>query len=212
MAGGGEFEMTEFGRTDDDIIEDDIEDDIEDGIGKDIYDDGDYFYDDGIDDGGIYGLPDAPLHNPGKAGEDIDDLRLRLKRTQLTQMKKNLVISFYRSVKIEYDLNTPEKIPYKQFKISKTGKTLYWNPEKGKLLTMMKQKGGGFLALSTLENNYRKTYGQGGADAIKDSMEVEYRTRMPKLSPEGQERIRKEIALSSGLALEDEFGGICEGA
>ncbi|KAK3696432.1 hypothetical protein RRG08_021447 [Elysia crispata] len=66
--------------------------------------------------------------------------------------------------------------------LSKTGKTLYWNPEEGKLLTMMKQKGR-FLALSTLENNYRKTYGQGGADAIKNSMEVEYRSKMPKLSP-----------------------------
>ena len=108
-------------------------------------------------------------------------------------MKKNLVISFYRSVAIEYGLPIPEKIPYKQFKISKTGKTLYWNLEEGKLLTMMKQKGGGFLALSTLENNYRKTYGRGGADAIKNSMEVEYRSRMPKLSPEGQERIRKEM-------------------
>ncbi|KAK3773711.1 hypothetical protein RRG08_001440 [Elysia crispata] len=185
------------------------------------------------------------LHNPGRAGEDIDDLRLRLKRTQLAQMKKTLVLAFYESVASEYDLSKPEKIPYKQFKISKTGKTLYWNPEEGKLLTMMKQKGGGFLALSTLENNYRKTYGQGGADAIKNSMEVEYRSKMPKLSPEAQEDLKQakanlpkgseeitpavadqalasaqnilsvltsEGALSSGLAREDEFGGICEGA
>ena len=182
---GVEIEMNEFGQT-----EDDIKDDIED----DIFDDGDYFYDDGIDDGGIYGLPDTPLHNPGKAGEDIDDLRLRLKRTQLAQMKKNLVIAFYESVASEYGLPMPEKIPYKQFKISKTGKTLYWNPEEGKLLTMMKQKGGGFLALSTLENKYRKTYGQGGADAIKNSMEVEYRSKMPKLSPEAQENLKQARA------------------
>ncbi|KAK3731277.1 hypothetical protein RRG08_025819 [Elysia crispata] len=156
---GVDIEMTDLGRTDDDIYEDDIGDNIE----NDIYDDGDYFYDDGIDDGGIYGLPDAPLHNPGRAGADIDDLRLRLERTQLAQMKKNLVMSFYRSVKIEYNLNRPEKIPYKQFKISKTGKTLYWSPEEEKWLNMMKKKGGGFLALSTLESKY----GQGGADAIK---------------------------------------------
>ena len=75
----------------------------------------------------------------------------------------------------------------------KTGKTLYWSPEEGKWLNMMKQKGGGFLALSTLESKYRKTYGQSGADAIKNSMEVEYRSRMPKLSPEAQEGIRKEM-------------------
>ena len=59
---------------------------------------------------------------------------------------------------------------------------------------MMKQKGGGFLALSTLENNYRKTYGQGGADAIKNSMEVEYRSKMPKLSPEAQEDLKQAKA------------------
>ena len=185
---GVEIEMNEFGRTEDDI-KDDIEDDIED----DIFDDGDYFYDNGIDDGGIYGLPDTPLHNPGKAGEDIDDLRLRLKRTQLAQMKKNLVIAFYESVAIEYGLPIPEK-PYKQFKISKTGKTLYWNPEEGKLLTMMKQKGGGFLALSTLEGKYREKYGKGGAEAIKNSMEVGYISKMPKLSPDAQEKIKQARA------------------
>ncbi|KAK3738898.1 hypothetical protein RRG08_006466 [Elysia crispata] len=181
------------GRPDDDVYDDDIGDDIGDNIENDIYDDGDYFYDDGIDDGGIYGLPDAPLHNPGRAGEDIDDLRVRLKRTQLAQMKKNLVISFYNSIAIEYGLRIPEKIPYKQFKISKTGKTLYWSPEEGKWLNMMKQKGGGFLALSTLESRYRKAYNKSGADAIKNSMEVGYRSRMPKLSPEAQEGIRKEM-------------------
>ena len=177
----GEIEMTDFGRTDDDIIDDDI--------GNDIYDDGDYFYDDGIDDGGIYGLPDTPLHNPGKAGEDIDALRLRLKRTQLAQMKQNLVIAFYESVASEYGLPISEKLAYKQFKISKTGKTLYWNPEEGKLINMMKQKGG-FLALSSLEKNY----GRGGANAISESMGVEYKSKMPKLRAEAQEEIKQERA------------------
>ena len=91
-------------------------------------------------------------------------------------------------------MSIPEQIPYKQFKISKTGKTLYWSPERDKLLSMMKERGDGFLALSTLEENYRTRYGKGAAKAIRGSMGVKYRSKMPKLSPEAQEKIRQAIS------------------
>ncbi|KAK3792886.1 hypothetical protein RRG08_053010 [Elysia crispata] len=190
---GEAIQMNDFGRTDDDIYDDDIFDDDD-----DIFDDDDYTYDDAEGDIAETSfsnrrLPDTPLHNPSAiAGDNISNLRERLKKSELAEMKKNLVIKFYNSVESDYGLAIPKKIPYKQFKISRTGKTLYWNPEKGKLLSLMnKKKFGSFLSLGTLVSNY----GKNGTRAIQESMELkDYDSKTKKLSPKAQENLEQASA------------------
>ncbi|KAK3794880.1 hypothetical protein RRG08_001028 [Elysia crispata] len=136
-------------------------------------------YDQSIRDGNAIDIPvdvhvaagtslDTPSTEPG---DNIQNLQDGLRAAELAAAKTNLVKEFYQSIKTDYEgLPLPKKIPYDQFGVSGDGKTLYWTPEEGKVISMRKRRGGaGFLALGTLAQKY----GDGGTDAIRTSMGLE---------------------------------------
>ena len=87
-------------------------------------------------------------------------------------------------------LPLPKKIPYDQFEVGEDGKTLYWTPKEGKVISLRNNRGGGFLALSTLVSKY----GDGGTNAIRTSMGLEnYNAKTRKtgeLSPKVEKNVR----------------------
>ena len=86
MAAGEVIQMDDLGRTEDDIFDDE----------DDIFDDDDFVYD---DDDAETSFPDTPIGEPSDTpGENIGNLRESLKKDQLAEVKKNLVINFYNSV------------------------------------------------------------------------------------------------------------------
>ncbi|KAK3700998.1 hypothetical protein RRG08_063252 [Elysia crispata] len=193
--------LDDLGKADD-VIEDDIYDDDDD----DIIDDDDYTYDDIYEDDDAEGdaakgdiaetsfsigrLPDAPLHNPSAiAGDNISNLRERLNHIKLAAVKKNLVKNCYKSIYNDYRLPLPKKIPYKEFKISKTGKTLFWTPENEKFISLINKKVGGFLALSTLTSRY----GKGGITAIKNSLGLKDYTSKTRKVGELSDNTQKQV-------------------
>ncbi|KAK3750663.1 hypothetical protein RRG08_023029 [Elysia crispata] len=153
----------------------------------------------------VHNLPDTPLHNPStEPGGNIGNLRDKLAadaaeakakaaeaeakaKAAAEAAKIALVNEFYQSNAKDYGFPLPEKIPYDQFDVGEDGKTVYWNPEEGKVIPLRSKKGGGFLALSTLASNY----GKDGIDAIRTSMGLkDYNSKTRKLSPKVQENIQ----------------------
>ena len=113
-------------------------------------------------------LPNPPRITPSsRPGDNIGKLWGKLADSELAAAKKALVNEYYQSIAKNYEgLPLPKKIPYDQFKVSRNGKTLYWTPEEGKVISIISKRGGGFLALSTLASKY----GNGGIEAIRNSM------------------------------------------
>ncbi|KAK3761163.1 hypothetical protein RRG08_022565 [Elysia crispata] len=138
-------------------------------------------------------LPNPPRITPSsRPGDNIVNLRDELADSEAAAKKIALVNEFYQSIAENYEgLSLPEKIPYDQFKISRDGKTLYWTPEEGKVISIISSRGGGFLALSTLASKY----GNGGTEAIRKSMglkEYDSNTRKTgKLSPKVEKNVQQ---------------------
>ena len=132
-------------------------------------------------------LPDPPLISPStEPGGNIGNLR-----DEIAAAKTALVNKYYRSTAEDYKgLTLPKKIPYDQFEVGRDGKTLYWTPEEGKVISIISSRGGGFLALGTLASKY----GNGGTDAIRKSMglkEYDSNTRKTgELSPKGKNKVQ----------------------
>ena len=130
-------------------------------------------------------LPDPPRITPStEPGGNIGNLRDEIAAAETAAAKTALVNEYYKSIKEDYKgLPLPKKIPCDQFEVGRDGKTLYWTPEKGKVISIISSRGGGFLALGTLASKY----GNGGTDAIRKSMglkEYDSNTRKTgKLSP-----------------------------
>ena len=137
-------------------------------------------------------LPDPPLITPStEPGGNIGNLRDEIAAAEAAAAKTALVNEYYQSIAEDYEgLPLPKKIPYDQFKIGEDGKALYWTPEKGKVIPLRNNRGGGFLALSTLASKY----GDGGTNAIRTSMGLEdynSKTRKTgKLSPKVEKNVR----------------------
>ncbi|KAK3744615.1 hypothetical protein RRG08_062265 [Elysia crispata] len=138
-------------------------------------------------------LPNPPLITPStELGGNIGNLRDELIAAERAAAKTTLVNEYYQSIAKDYKgLSLPEKIPYDQFEVDKYGKTLYWTPEEGKVISMISSRGGGFLALSTLASKY----GNGATDAIRKSMGLkEYVSKTTrktgKLSPQCEEAVQ----------------------
>ena len=137
-------------------------------------------------------LPDPPRITPStEPGGNIGNLRDEIAAAEAVAAKTALVNEYYKSIKEDYKgLPLPEKIPYDQFEVGRYGKTLYWTPEEGKVISIISSRGGGFLALGTLASKY----GNGGTDAIRKSMgfkEYDSNTRKTgKLSPKCEKAVQ----------------------
>ncbi|KAK3774450.1 hypothetical protein RRG08_028636 [Elysia crispata] len=137
-------------------------------------------------------LPDPPLITPStEPGGNIGNLRDEIAAANLAAAKTALVNKYYQSIAEDYEgLILPQKIPYDQFKVGEDGKTLYWTPKEGKVISIFSSRGGGFLALGTLASKY----GNGGTDAIRKSMGLkEYVSNTRKtgeLSDKGKKNVQ----------------------
>ena len=136
-------------------------------------------------------LPDPPRITPStRPGDNIMNLRDEITAADRAAAKTALVNEYYQSIAKNYGLPLPEKIPYDQFEVGRDGKTLYWTPEEGKVISVINTRGGGFLALSTLASKY----GNGRTEAICESMglkKYDSKTRKTgKLSPKCEEAVQ----------------------
>ncbi|KAK3758960.1 hypothetical protein RRG08_024284 [Elysia crispata] len=137
-------------------------------------------------------LPDPSRITPStRPGDNIMNLRDEITAADRAAAKTALVNEYYQSIAEDYKgLPLPEKIPYDQFEVGRDGKTLYWTPEEGKVISVINTRGGGFLALSTLASKY----GNGGTEAIRESMglkKYDSKTRKTgKLSPKCEEAVQ----------------------
>ena len=137
-------------------------------------------------------LPDPSRITPStRPGDNIMNLRDEITAADRAAAKTALVNEYYQSIAEDYkSLPLPEKIPYDQFEVGRDGKTLYWTPEEGKVISVINTRGGGFLALSALASKY----GNGGTEAIRESMgfkKYESKTRKTgKLSPKCEEAVQ----------------------
>ena len=135
-------------------------------------------------------LPDPPRITPSfRPGDNIVNLRDEIIAADFAAAKTALVNEYYQSIAEDYKgLPLPEKIPCDQFEVGRDGKTLYWTPEEGKVIPLRNNRGGGFLALSTLASKY----GNGGTDALRTSMGLkDYNSKTRKkeeTQPQGREK------------------------
>ena len=136
-------------------------------------------------------LPDTPLITPStRPGDNIMNLRDELADSEAAAKKIALVNEFYQSIAENYEgLSLPEKIPYDQFKISRDGKTLYWTPEEGKVISIISSRGCGFLALGTLASKY----GDGWTNAIRTSMGLKKYTSKTRKTGELSPKVKKNV-------------------
>ncbi|KAK3741019.1 hypothetical protein RRG08_005709 [Elysia crispata] len=138
-------------------------------------------------------LPDPPRITPSfRPGDNIVNLRDEIIAANFDAAKTALVKEYYQSIAEDYkSLPLPEKIPYDQFEVGEDGKTLYWTPEKGKVIPLRNNRGGGFLSLGTLASKY----GNGGTDAIRTSMGLkDYNSKTRKtgeLSSKGKKNVKR---------------------
>ena len=137
-------------------------------------------------------LSNTPVITPStKPGDNIGYLWNGLDAANLAAAKTALVNKYYQSIAEDYkSLSLPEKIPYDQFKVGEDGKAPYWTPEEGKVIPLRNNRGGGFLALSTLASKY----GNGGTAAISTSMGLkDYKSKTRKtgeLSDKGKKNVQ----------------------
>ncbi|KAK3732126.1 hypothetical protein RRG08_026508 [Elysia crispata] len=135
---------------------------------------------------------DPPLITPStEPGGNIGNLRDEIAAAEAAAAKTALVNEYYQLIAEDYEgLPLPKKIPYDQFEVGEDGKTLYWTPKEGKVISLRNNRGGGFLALSTLVSKY----GDGGTNAIRTSMGLEnYNAKTRKtgeLSPKVEKNVR----------------------
>ena len=139
-------------------------------------------------------FPDTPMGEPGmRAGDNIENLWNELKYGTLEDAKIRGVDKFFNSIKKEYDLKIPEKIPYDQFTVVEERgiRNVYWTPEEGVKISIINKNGGGFLSLTTLASKY----GYGGTNAIRESMGLkDYNYKTKRLSSEAQENLEQARA------------------
>ena len=139
-------------------------------------------------------FPDTPMGEPGMiAGDNIENLRNILNNGTIEDARKLVVDEFFNSIKKEYGLKLPQKIPYDQFTVVEERgiRNVYWTPAERVTISIINKNSGGFLAIGTLASNY----GYGGTHAIRVSLGLEeYTSKTRKLSPEAQEQIRQAKA------------------
>ena len=136
-------------------------------------------------------LPNPPRITPSsRPGDNIVNLRDEIAAAEAAAKKIALVNEFYQSIAENYEgLPLPEKIAYDQFKVGEDGETLYWTPEEGIVISVINNRGGGFLALGTLASKY----GDGGTKAIRTSMGLKKYTSKTRKTGELSPKVMKNV-------------------
>ena len=136
------------------------------------FDEGEFDRDVDIDDR-LPMVPDEDIRRISMNQSDaLADLRGQLRESALENQKQNLVKMFYDEIAKKYKI-TPERIDYDQFKLSKDGKTLYWEVGDKEIRITAKKGQATFISLGTLAIEYnRVNKGSGGALAIRQYLNL----------------------------------------
>ena len=128
----------------------------------------------------------------------IDTLVGNDKEQALYAQQKLLVKEFYKEIQERYGFDPSFTPKHDNFKLDADGKTLYWVIHDKEIRISAKQGEAAFLSLGSLANEYNRTFGKGGAIAIRQYLNLpEYRSQsrpMPNQVKDVLESTRNDLS------------------
>ena len=154
------------------------------------YDKDDTYDDDDIDDS-LLMLPDESMQGKiTRKNLEYEKLEADFKKEALEKLKKSFMDTFYLEVCKRYGIKH-RLIDYNQFRLSEDGKTLFWVVGDKVEIRMTALRGETeFLSLGTLAIEYNKLVGKGGAQAIRQFLNLpEYSSKTKPLSKQARQAL-----------------------
>ena len=128
----------------------------------------------------------------------IDTLVGNDKEPALYAQQKLIVKEFYKEIQERYGFDPSFTPKHDNFKLDADGKTLYWVIHDKEIRISAKQGEAAFLSLGSLANEYNRTFGKGGAIAIRQYLNLpEYRSQsrpMPNQVKDVLESTRNDLS------------------